>query len=88
MKLPKIKHNQRVIGFRSNQKAPKNIPSKYIVVWSLSNEEKNISNVFSYLVPIRKGMPIKIEYSDTILNDLKKIYKNVKYERKQISNIY
>lgn len=75
LNLPKVKMGQRLKGIDSNSPMPKCIPNKWIV-FDDGKCQKNLKNIYSYLVPIREHMLIKIKFSDEIINHIKQFYRN------------
>lgn len=77
--VPTRKKGTKLYGLRGMYKIPKKIPSK----WILINDDKkniNLNNIYSYLVPIRKHMSIKLMFEDKIMEYLKETYPNIKID--------
>ncbi len=83
-KFPQMKKGERLYGLRESYKMPKKIPDKWILIQD-ERGDRNISNIYSYLVPIRKYMPIKIVFDIEILEQLKIKNPSIKVCYREIS---
>jgi hypothetical protein len=74
--LPKVKKGALLRGLRDSYKMPKVISRKWIVLHD-GKIQDNLSNIYSYLVPIRKHMLIKMCYDPDILDYFKENHSKI-----------